>query len=144
MPKTSIPLPDLKQLAKKRLQEAEVLLVNGKYEGAVYLCGYAVELALKARICKTLKWTIFPDPWVQNPQTLTTHDLSSLLSLSGMRPKVFNKYKSEWSTIANWKPEMRYVLNPDILNPTLQPQTQTTQQLAQQIFNSVKTLLRIL
>ena len=48
-------------LAKSRLQESEILFSKRKYDVAVYLCGYAMELALKARICKTLKWSEFPD-----------------------------------------------------------------------------------
>jgi len=29
-------------------------------DGATYLCGYAVEVALKFRICLTLNWPEFP------------------------------------------------------------------------------------
>ncbi len=133
MPKTPNPSSqDLKQLAKKRLHEAEVLLANGKYEDTVYLCGYAIELALKARICKTLKWVMFPESEVQNPQTFKTHHLLTLLYLSGIQAKVLNKYKIEWATIENWSPEMRYVATP------------ITSSEAQKILNSVKTLLKIL
>jgi len=54
---TLLPTPqELKKLAKSRLQESEILFSHGKYDASVYLCGYAVELVLKARICKTLKW----------------------------------------------------------------------------------------
>jgi hypothetical protein len=38
-------LPDLAYL---RLQEAEVLFAADLYDGCVYLCGYVIELALKA------------------------------------------------------------------------------------------------
>jgi hypothetical protein len=31
-----------------------------RFDGAFYLSGYAVELALKARICRTLKWRATP------------------------------------------------------------------------------------
>lgn len=143
MPKTPTPSPqDLKRLAKKRLQEAEVLFAKGKYEGTVYLCGYAIELALKARICKTLKWTTFPDSEVHEPRTFTTHHLPTLLSLSGIQHKVKSNHLTEWSAIEKWTPEMRYVLNPDILKPTVQQPT--VQQQTQNILNSVKTLIKIL
>ncbi len=46
---------ELKELAKLRLAEAEKLCDAGYYDGAAYLCGYAVEFALKARICR-LTW----------------------------------------------------------------------------------------
>lgn len=50
---------EIKKIAKARLKDAEVLAASRRYEGAIYLCGYAVELGLKARICLTLKWPGF-------------------------------------------------------------------------------------
>ena len=47
---------DIKAIAKARLKDAQVLLRGNRFDGAIYLCGYAIELALKARICQTLKW----------------------------------------------------------------------------------------
>ena len=43
---------DFQQLADVRINEAEALLVQGKYDGAYYLAGYAVECGLKACIAK--------------------------------------------------------------------------------------------
>ncbi len=43
-------------MAEARLHDAEVLLANGCHDGAAYLCGYAVELALKRRICIKFGW----------------------------------------------------------------------------------------
>jgi HEPN domain-containing protein len=42
---------DVEEIARARLQDADILLTSERYDGAIYLCGYAVELALKARIC---------------------------------------------------------------------------------------------
>jgi hypothetical protein len=50
---------ELRKLVRARLKDAEVLCANRRYAGAVYLCGYAVELALQERICKTLGWQAF-------------------------------------------------------------------------------------
>jgi HEPN domain-containing protein len=44
-----IPTPDLKAISRARLRDAKVLLKGKRLDGAAYLCGYAVELALKAR-----------------------------------------------------------------------------------------------
>lgn len=41
----------LKDIIQARLDDADALQVAGRYDGAIYLCGYAVELALKCRIC---------------------------------------------------------------------------------------------
>ena len=51
---------ELKELAKLRLKEAETLFDAGLYDGAVYVCGYVIELALKARICKLLDISEYP------------------------------------------------------------------------------------
>ena len=42
----------IKALAWERLEEAEILYQNGKFDGAFYLSGYSVELMLKAKICE--------------------------------------------------------------------------------------------
>jgi HEPN domain-containing protein len=44
----------LKELALLRRREAEVLFSANLYDGARYLAGYVLELALKARICRLL------------------------------------------------------------------------------------------
>lgn len=45
-------IAEIKQLSKLRLEEAEILCIAGKYDGAFYLAGYSVELMLKAKICE--------------------------------------------------------------------------------------------
>ena len=57
-----ITLADLHGTAREYLRAAKLLRTRRSYDAAVYLCGYAVEIALKARICRTLKWTAgFPE-----------------------------------------------------------------------------------
>ncbi len=51
---------EIEQIAEARLADAQLLLDADRYDGAVYLCGDAVELGLKARICRTLRWAGFP------------------------------------------------------------------------------------
>ena len=126
----------LKKLARSRLQESEILFSHGKYDAAVYLCGYAVELALKARICKTLKWSQFPAASIKNPQTFKTHHLETLLGLSGIEDKVKLTYHAEWTMITQtikWDPEIRY--------DKIGSQNRID---AENMLNSVKTLLKIL
>jgi hypothetical protein len=52
---------ELRALAKARIKEAHILFDAKRYDAATYLCGYAVELSLKARICQTLGYTNFPE-----------------------------------------------------------------------------------
>ena len=101
---------DMKDLAKARHKDARVLLRGKRYEGAIYLCGYAVELALKARICRTLKWLGYPATGREfdDYRSFKTHDLDVLLHLSGIEDKVKTTLFAEWSAVAQWSPESRY------------------------------------
>jgi HEPN domain-containing protein len=42
---------ELDDIAQARIADAKVLLAGGRFDSAIYLCGYAVEVALKTRIC---------------------------------------------------------------------------------------------
>lgn len=101
---------DLKAIARARLRDAKVLAKGNRPDGAVYLCGYAVEMALKARICRTLKWTGFPETAVEfkGLQSVKTHDLEILLRLSGVEGRIKTKHMAEWSVVLDWDPEKRY------------------------------------
>jgi HEPN domain-containing protein len=105
-----ISIRELKKIASARLKDAEVLFQGKRYDGAVYLCGYAVELTLKARICKTLKWSGFPstNSEFQGLQSFKTHRLDLLLSLSGQEAKIKTQYLADWSIVASWDSETRY------------------------------------
>ena len=48
-------------LSDNKVSEAECLFLNGFYDSAYYMAGYAVELLLKARISKTLNIDNFYD-----------------------------------------------------------------------------------
>ena len=101
---------ELINIAAARLEDAEILCLGNRFDGAVYLCGYAVELTLKAKICKTLKWIGFPstNAEFQGFQSFKTHRLDILLSLSGQVIKIKTKHLSDWSIVANWDSEKRY------------------------------------
>jgi HEPN domain-containing protein len=97
---------EIEKIVLARLVDAEVLYDASRYDGSVYLCGYAVELGLKSRICKTLQWDEYPTN--KTYQTFKTHDLDILLHLSGCEEKIKNKYFAIWSIVAQWNPEARY------------------------------------
>lgn len=105
-----LPVSDLRKISKARLRDAEVLLQGRRYDGAVYLSGYAVEVALKARICKTLRWAGFPETGKEFEafKSFKTHDLGVLLTLSGIEAKVKSQLFGDWSYVENWRPENRY------------------------------------
>jgi HEPN domain len=101
---------ELRAIARARLRDAEALLAAGRYDGSVYLCGYAVEISLKARICRTLKWPGFPstNKEFEGYHSFRTHNLDVLLHLSGVEVKIKTKHVFEWSVVAEWEPEARY------------------------------------
>jgi hypothetical protein len=100
----------LKALARARLADAEALCRSGRFDGAAYLCGYVVELALKARVCRTLKWSAFPQKRseFEGLQSFKTHDLVVLLRLSGRESYIRASLFPEWTILSQWNPEARY------------------------------------
>jgi HEPN domain-containing protein len=90
--------------------DAKALAATKRYDGATYLAGYAVEIALKARICKSLKWRGFPETAKEFEGLLTfkTHKLPLLLRLSGREDAIKQRVFVEWSAVASWDPETRY------------------------------------
>ena len=126
---------DLRTIARARLRDAKVLLLAKRFDGAFYLCGYSVELALKARICHTLKWSGFPETAneFKDLQSLKTHDLEVLLRLSGVEARVKAKHLAQWSGVLDWNPQKRY-----------QPVGRSTPQQATDMVTCAKRLLDIL
>jgi hypothetical protein len=100
----------LAAIAEARFEDANALLSANRYDGAVYLCGYALEIALKARIVKTLKWEGFPqtDKEFRPYRSFRSHDLDVLLHLSGRESEIKATFLSEWSVVKSWNPELRY------------------------------------
>jgi hypothetical protein len=101
---------ELKELAALRLREAEALFAAGLYDGSAYLCGYVVELALKARICRLLDVDEYPDSG-KFKQAYAVHDLDQLLTLAVLRRKLDPANKplyDNWSIAVPWSPESRY------------------------------------
>jgi hypothetical protein len=105
-----ISIDELQTIAQARLEDAKVLLANDRVDGAGYVCGYAVELALKARICRTLNWSAFPEKRTEfeNLMSFKTHKLDVLLALSGQEQRIKTEHLIEWTAVAAWDPEVRY------------------------------------
>ena len=68
---------DFQRLADMRIDEAKILLDQGKWAGAYYLAGYAVECALKACIAKLTSAEDFPDK--EFAAKCFTHNLDKLV-----------------------------------------------------------------
>jgi HEPN domain-containing protein len=104
---------DIKQTALQKIKDAELLYHNRRYDNAFYLAGYAVELALKARICKNLDIdNLFNSRYLR---FFKVHDFDTLLIFSGLLEK-FDTAKTanvdlyqNWSYICDWKEDSRYI-----------------------------------
>ena len=126
---------DLEKTARAHLRDAVILSRNRSYDGAVYLCGYAVEIALKARICQTLRWAGFPPTpsEFQYVKSVQTHNFEALLLFSWMETRIKPALATDWSLVKTWTPEQRY-------NPV---GTQTAADAAGMIA-ATRTLLKVL
>lgn len=105
-----ISVENLREIAKARLEDSEILYRAKRYDGAAYLCGYVIELALKSRICETLKWPGFPESKheFENYRSFKTHSLDVLLSLTGKEQEIKTQFLADWSVVVKWDPEVRY------------------------------------
>lgn len=107
---------NLKILAEARLGDAIALYKQKRYNGTSYLCGYAVELALKYKICQQLGWQKYLPTRFDNDRTFYTHNLDNLKFLSGMQQNILNEEHNPelwacWSDITGengWNEQLRY------------------------------------
>lgn len=101
---------ELKRLARLRLREAETLHAAGLYDGAAYLAGYAIEMALKARICRVLGAADYPISGALKG-AYAVHDLDQLAFLGGLKPRLAAAAPlllAKWPFVRPWSPDRRY------------------------------------
>lgn len=123
-----IPLKTLDALITQKIKDASVLLAADRHSNAVYLMGYAVEIALKRKITLALHFTDgFPETkqefaqyaavrdnnlllqsTVKSLSDIHHHDLSKLLLYSGFDKQVIDTLSSEWTALCEWDPKHRY------------------------------------
>ena len=103
---------DFKRLTKIRLREARTLLRAGLFEGAYYLCGYAIEYVLKACIAKQTRRYDFPDKDRVNKSHV--HDLVDLVRLGGVKleldaeTQLDSTFRANWNVVKDWSEKSRY------------------------------------
>lgn len=117
---------EIKKLAELRLEEAQILLDNGKTNGAFYLLGYTIELYLKYKICKLLnidnlfdESCVLRKKYFEGRNPFFSHDLNTLLVFSGLKLK-FDEAKSQDKILFKttsllvdvWSEKSRYDIQP--------------------------------
>jgi hypothetical protein len=104
---------DFQQLADLHLLHAQALMEARLYSGAYYLCGYVVECALKACICKrTNQFDFYASP--DDARKAWSHKFGDLVKISGLEEELNAARQSDvalgvnWKTVANWSEDSRY------------------------------------
>lgn len=103
---------DFQQLADVRLEEAATLLGQGKWDGAYYLAGYAVECGLKACVAKLTKAEDYPDKQFAN--NCYTHNIEDLVRLAGLKAQRDADAAADavlsvnWGIVKDWNESSRY------------------------------------
>ena len=83
-----------------------MLFAGAKYDGCVYLCGYCLELALKAVICRHLAISEYPS---KGP--FLVHKFDDLLLFAGLygQPSLLTgQRRINWNLLTQWDPVLRY------------------------------------
>jgi|WetSurMetagenome_2_1015567.scaffolds.fasta_scaffold16995_7 hypothetical protein len=113
----SILLSDFEDTAKRRLDDAMFLVVNDRYDSAVYLGGYALEIALKIVIARDYNLGDVPENTHEcknakySGKYIFTHDLNKLLRMSSVYTSVLanSGHKQDFDFVCLiWSPERRY------------------------------------
>jgi len=103
---------DLKDLARVRARDCEMLLAARRYSGAYYLAGYAIECAVKAVIALSFRAHVIPSRALVND--VHTHDLNRLIRLAGLWEPLQQhsadsaEFKANWARIVAWSEASRY------------------------------------
>ncbi len=103
---------DFQKLSAARRREAKHLLDERQFDGAYYLAGYTVELALKAVIAKSFLRHTWPEK--DFVIKIQTHDLGKLVELAGLESirkqeiAADTDFLINWQTVKDWNEQSRY------------------------------------
>ncbi len=97
-----------REVAIHRLKDGAVLLQQGRYNGAIYLAGYAIECQLKYAYCR--RWGC-----VYLPASLEVHDWEVIVEKTQLRKdmQVQTRMYALYQALADqWGPALRYRTRP--------------------------------
>jgi hypothetical protein len=103
---------DLQKMAEERVADAAALLDAGRFQASYYLCGYAIECALKACIARKTREFDFPDRKLANDSYV--HDLTKLLKVAAMDGLLQveegrnHDFATNWAIVKDWSEASRY------------------------------------
>lgn len=101
-----------------RMQDARALYNAGRWRGAMYIAGYAIECLLKAKLMEQygglhlagLQEKLVERRQIGESQTLFSHELTFLLGLTGALPRLLMDRDGQKSfrLVNQWVPAWRY------------------------------------
>jgi len=91
---------DLQALSEAKLEDARLLLADGRASNGYYLVGYAVELALKACIAKQISANTIPDR--NFIRDVYSHEFSKLVGLAGLSAELKSELAGNSTFAVNW------------------------------------------
>lgn len=103
---------DLRANSQAKLDDAIILLQNGRFSNAYYLAGYAVELGLKACISVQIHAETIPDKAFIN--NIFKHEFPKLIGLAGLATDLKDQaskdpvFGANWAIVSEWSPDARY------------------------------------
>jgi len=102
---------ELREMARAKLHSSLVLFSANCYDDCLYLSGYAIEFALKAKVCESKGHPAWPETKLEfdaNPSLKRSHNFEFLLTDSGIELLIKKNYLTEWSIVASWEVGLRY------------------------------------
>jgi hypothetical protein len=132
-----ISISELEKIANERLADAEWLIKGQRFDSAIYLCGYCLEIAFKARLCKDANRLDFPETSpefkLHNLKQWQTHSLTDLAKLCSIYGTIKKKHWQEWTLVqTTWAVEIRYKISAK------------TKEEANDFINAIKVLLKVI
>jgi HEPN domain-containing protein len=100
------------ELAEAKLQDAKLLLDNGRTDNAYYLAGYAIELMLKAILSTRFRTDTLPDRNLLNQ--IFVHDLVKLTQIALLDRPLKDReendpaFRAYWQIVLKWTEASRY------------------------------------
>ncbi|MFZ2725864.1 MAG: hypothetical protein WAX77_06420 [Methylococcaceae bacterium] len=130
-------ISDLRAIIARKLADAKWLIKGNRFDSAVYLCGYCLEIAFKIRLCKDANRADFPETKDEfksySLNHWKIHDLKGLAELCNLYGLIKKKYRREWSTVQSaWNVEMRYKTSLNNKDDAID------------FINAIRTLLRVI
>ncbi|HXY58657.1 MAG TPA: HEPN domain-containing protein [Methylocystis sp.] len=103
---------ELRAIAEAKLEDAHLLLEAGRHANAYYLCGYAVEIGLKACIAAQIAPETLPGK--DFVKGILNHQFAGLAALAGLGAALRaaedadRVFAVNWATALDWSPDSRY------------------------------------